>query len=255
MDAWYVELVESLQRCDDLKEIKEVLVKLCLQLEFDNVAYVVKLPDTFTRSSKLIISNYPDEWLERYVEQGYVNIDPVVQHCFGSQKPYQWSSFREAGDKNIRQFAGEAGEFKLNDGISIGMPRFNGETGLISLATESGLIYSGTQYQRSILYLNAIQSYIHEKIHQLFSAGFQRPTINITLTEREKTCLLWVAEGKTASDIGTILSVSEATVVFHIKNAIQKLQVTNRSQAIAKAVLLGLIVPQFSSKKVQTYLF
>ena len=67
--------------------------------------------------------------------------------------------------------------------------------------------------------------------------------------------MLWVAEGKTAQDIATILAVSEATVVFHLKNAMQKLGVTNRSQAIAKAVLLGLIVPQFPKSSVPTYHF
>lgn len=254
MEQWFVDLVEEIQSSSDLTEIKSILIKLCDQLEFENVAYAVKLPDTFTRISTLVISNYSEEWLRRYVEQGYFSIDPVAQHCFSSQQPYLWTRFTQANEKDLRQFAGEASEFNLNDGISIGMPRFNGETGLISLATEKKIVMTPASIKRVILYLNAMQPYIHEKIAQLSNVSGKK-NIKVVLTEREKTCLVWVAEGKTAAEIATILSVSEATVVFHIKNAIQKLNVTNRSQAIAKAVLLGLIAPQFPKKAVPTYLF
>ncbi|HTR01304.1 MAG TPA: helix-turn-helix transcriptional regulator, partial [Candidatus Acidoferrum sp.] len=76
------------------------------------------------------------------------------------------------------------------------------------------------------------------------------------LSERELECLLWSAEGKTAEEIATILSISTATVAFHLKNAIQKLNVTNRNQAIAKATLLGIITPQYSTLSTpRTYLF
>jgi len=62
------------------------------------------------------------------------------------------------------------------------------------------------------------------------------------LTERELECLRWTASGKTSWEISIILSISESTVIFHIKNAIEKLQVTNRSQAVAKAIAQSRIV-------------
>ena len=255
MEAWFINAVTSLQACEDLSDIKKELVQICQHLEFDDVAYVVKLPQTFIRSSALVISTYSDEWLENYAGKSYLSIDPVVQHCFSSQRPYLWNRFKKGHhDKEIRKFAGEAQDFKLNDGISIGMPRYDGEAGLISLASERELVFTDAQYQRIVLYLNALQPYIHEKINQILQSNHDAQ-IKELLTEREKTCLLWVAEGKTANEISTILHISESTVVFHLKNATNKLQVTNRSQAIAKAVLLGLIVPQFSIKSVLTYHF
>jgi len=252
MDRWLIDIIEEIQTSNGLAEIKTILVKVKEYLGFDNVLYGIKQPETFTQSSALIISDYPFEWLKRYGEQGYVNIDPVAQHCFSSQIPYPWSGFKKhAKKKEIFQFVGEAGEFKLRDGISVGMPRFDGEAGLISLSTDKVLMANS---DRIIIYLNAIQPFIHERICQM-SGKAQYKNMNVDLTEREKTCLLWVAEGKTAYDISVILSISEATVVFHLKNAIQKLDVTNRSQAIAKAVLLGLIVPQFPLTSVPTYHF
>ncbi len=54
------------------------------------------------------------------------------------------------------------------------------------------------------------------------------------LTEREGECLQLVAQGKTDSEIGTILKISPRTVRFHVGNAKTKLGVTTRIQAIAK---------------------
>lgn len=61
------------------------------------------------------------------------------------------------------------------------------------------------------------------------------------LSEREKACLKWTACGKSSWEIGQILSISENTVVFHIKNAMRKLGVRTRTLAAVKAIQLGLI--------------
>jgi len=57
-----------------------------------------------------------------------------------------------------------------------------------------------------------------------------------TLTDREVECLQWIAAGKTSGEIAIILSISESTVNFHLKNTIVKLNSSNRVNAVAKAV-------------------
>jgi len=64
-----------------------------------------------------------------------------------------------------------------------------------------------------------------------------------SLTPREVECLSWTAKGKTSWDTSRILEVSENTVIFHLRNAIKKLEVTNRSHAVAKAVEHSKITP------------
>ncbi len=255
MDQWLVDIIEDIQGCSDLLGIKCVLVKIREHLGFSNISHVIKCPETFTRSSTIFVGDYPSEWIERYGKQGYVNIDPVASHCFNSQTPYHWMHFNEHPEGIVYSFFGEAKEFGLCDGISIGTPHFDGKTSLISLASDKKLVKDSAQQHHAIIYLTALQPFIDERIRQITKQyqKFQQSTVN--LTEREKTCLVWVAEGKTAHDIATILSIAEATVVFHLKNSIQKLNVINRSQAIAKAVLLGLISPQFPRNSVPTYHF
>ncbi|NOY73075.1 MAG: hypothetical protein GXP14_12025, partial [Gammaproteobacteria bacterium] len=139
MDRCLMESIERLQSCKELLEVKEALVSIKEKLDFDNVLYAIKLPNTFTRSSAFIVSDYPREWLERYANEGYVNIDPVARHCFSSPEPYHWNCFKTFDQKEIKVFAQEAHDFRLHDGISIGMSGFHGETSLLSLASETAL--------------------------------------------------------------------------------------------------------------------
>jgi DNA-binding NarL/FixJ family response regulator len=68
-----------------------------------------------------------------------------------------------------------------------------------------------------------------------------RPQSEYHLTEREREVLTWVGRGKTSSEIATILGLRERTVNFHCEQAMKRLDVTNRTQAVAKAVAEGLI--------------
>jgi two-component system, OmpR family, KDP operon response regulator KdpE len=62
----------------------------------------------------------------------------------------------------------------------------------------------------------------------------------IHLTEREREVLTWAARGKTSAEIAAILGVRERTVNFHCDRAMRRLDVTNRTQAVAKAIAQGL---------------
>lgn len=59
------------------------------------------------------------------------------------------------------------------------------------------------------------------------------------LTEREITCLKWIAEGKSDWQIGIILSISAKTVNYHVENAKRKYGVATRIQAVVAAIRSG----------------
>jgi len=62
---------------------------------------------------------------------------------------------------------------------------------------------------------------------------------NCLLSKREVECLHWAAIGKTDKEISMILSLSHATIRYHINRAGQKLNSVNRGQTIFKAGQLG----------------
>jgi len=61
------------------------------------------------------------------------------------------------------------------------------------------------------------------------------------LTVRERDVLTWVARGKTSAEIAIILGLSERTINFHCDEAMKRLDVINRTQAVAKAIAERLI--------------
>jgi len=71
--------------------------------------------------------------------------------------------------------------------------------------------------------------------------GRAGPHADIHLTGREREVLTWVGRGKTSSEIAVILGLSERTVNFHCDQAMRRLDVINRTQAVARAIAEGLI--------------
>ena len=61
------------------------------------------------------------------------------------------------------------------------------------------------------------------------------------LTDREVEVLRYLARGLTTSQTGTEMFISENTVKTHIRHILEKLKVSNRAEAVAKASQLGMI--------------
>jgi transcriptional regulator EpsA len=56
----------------------------------------------------------------------------------------------------------------------------------------------------------------------------------LKLSDRETEIMAWVCAGKTNPEIGLILDISQFTVKNHLQRIFKKLDVVNRSQAVAK---------------------
>jgi LuxR family transcriptional regulator len=54
-----------------------------------------------------------------------------------------------------------------------------------------------------------------------------------SLSQAQSEILNWIAEGKSNTDIGTIMDMSERTVRYHVSVILQKLGVASRAQAAA----------------------
>ena len=65
--------------------------------------------------------------------------------------------------------------------------------------------------------------------------------MHLALTVRETEILKWCADGKTSDEIAIILDLTKRTVDFHIANAINKLNVSNKTAAVVKAIQLNII--------------
>lgn len=64
--------------------------------------------------------------------------------------------------------------------------------------------------------------------------------VNRDLSDREREIVCLMATGKTNQEIAAILNIAEGTVKFHVNNILSKFQVSDRTQAVIKALKRGI---------------
>lgn len=219
-------------------------------LGFDYFIYGAQFPTSFVRPEYVIISGFPADWWQRYNAEGYMQVDPTVAHCATRVVPLPWDRIDPAKGASaatapkVAQFMSEAWEHGLRSGASFPVHGGHGENAMFSLVTDQDNRSIRLHVLRNLAYGQLLSGYVHEAVQRIVVD--RSSTINkVQLTERERECLTWAAEGKTAWETSQILSISERTVIFHLQNAAEKLQVANRPQAVARAVSQQLIIPHF----------
>jgi DNA-binding NarL/FixJ family response regulator len=77
-----------------------------------------------------------------------------------------------------------------------------------------------------------------QQANREFKADFSsfKPLLALGLTSRAAEALLWLAQGKTNSDIATILGISESTVKKYVQEMFEKLGVETRGAAAVRAL-------------------
>ncbi len=85
-----------------------------------------------------------------------------------------------------------------------------------------------------------VQSRLLDRLAQL-SRQATLSSSNDTLSGRETEVLQLMAHGSANKAIAAVLSISESTVKTHVSNIFQKLEVGQRTEAVTKAMSLGII--------------
>jgi len=77
-----------------------------------------------------------------------------------------------------------------------------------------------------------------QQVNREFKPNFSsyEPLLTLGLTPRAAETLLWLAQGKTNSDIATILGITESTVKKHVQEMFDKLGVETRGAAALRAL-------------------
>lgn len=186
-----------------------------------------------------VTSDYDIEWQSKYQNNQYAFIDPTVPYCQKSTAPLLWSEefFRNAGAIHILE---EARSYGVSHGLSISTHDWNGCKSMMSMVRDQPLDRSVHEKNHLIASARLISACVHQTGFHLLEAEDQNRIKN-SLTRREQEVLQWIAHGKTTWEISVIMTVSEATVAFHVKNLMRKLDVHNRQQALAVALRIGLI--------------
>ncbi|MGE5514697.1 MAG: LuxR family transcriptional regulator [Bacteroidota bacterium] len=234
-------LAEALSGIHDRAYREQVFLRQVEQFGVTRFAYV----NTAQAANPLHVeTNYPSEWVGRYLGQNYMTLDPVSLEALRTRLPFQWRAALAlpVHDRPLaRLIFDEAAEFNLIDGLAVPIHTAGGVSLLSMAADDPALFKPPAQRQRQALHLMAM--HYHLACERALAEPAAPSTPLPRLTPREREVLLWTAKGKTGWEIAQILRLTERTVVYHVENAKAKLNASSRSHAVVVALGLGLIDP------------
>jgi DNA-binding CsgD family transcriptional regulator len=232
------EFIEATSRAASPLEVVGHFQRALDALGYDYLHYVALQPHPHS-DGHCIASSYPEAWTDRYVEQGYGAVDPLLRHGRRYRTAFQWSDLarqtRFTGQESL--IMDEARAAGLHDGIGIPLHGPVGETLGVSVASARPHPDAGR--------LLARVSVLAVQFHTAYSV-FALPrswSPETGLTARECEILQWAARGKSNWAIGEILHISEHGVDYHLRKILRKLDADSRVTAVVKALTQGLIAP------------
>jgi DNA-binding CsgD family transcriptional regulator len=187
-------------------------------------------------SPSSVITNWPAELLNVYDHERFLVSSPIVQQLRNSTVPIDFeldnmtSSRSEKVSASIRLLFER---FKMVRGAYFPVHDASGNRGAVSFLGDR-LPFS----RQEMLELLYVSVHVFDRL-----AEIRRLDVRVVdkLTDREIDCLNWTAAGKTSAEIAEILTLSEHTVNHYLNRAAKKLETVNRTQAVAKALRIGLI--------------
>ncbi|MCP5433201.1 MAG: LuxR family transcriptional regulator [Alphaproteobacteria bacterium] len=224
----FFDLLENMEGATTETELKALIEK---NLNAFGIEYFVVCPlaGLVSRDHGWML-NYDLEWRNRYFVNKYRYFDPVVTTLMEGGGGIPWKEIREKTRPRTKgwQILNEGKEFGLSDGYAFPIL---GPNGYFAAAAFAGPRVDDDPSVSQILRLLGV--YTHARILSLANPLIEQAP---NLTGREREILAWVATGRSDSEIGEILTISETTVHMHVENAKRKLGAKRRISAVIEAL-------------------
>ena len=235
-----------LKKSDSLDEIMDVMRSYFSDLGFSEWAYMHQILRSYVKSPVFIFFNMTMKWIERYLEMGYHQSDPIRNYYPNNNLPWIWNVKDDWSkiDKNAVEFMRDIESHGYAGGLCIPLFSAQNTRGFINLVTRNPSLEDlYDSLDGAAAQVAFILRYVQEEISRISFRDAENINLN-PLSTRQKEVLLWVGEGLTSKGIGEILGISYRTVESYLEEIQQKLCVSNRQQAVTRAVSLGYVIPQ-----------
>ena len=254
--------IEASANATSTQDVFDSLCKAVASLGYSKIAFFAltvearcALAAPGSDMTPLLASNYPEEYVCRYVQERQYEIDPALLLARESLTTLVWENIvnRMTLSEEQKRLSIQRRDGGLYGEVICPVHGPCEQTFAVCFARDR--LGEHTQGHLSALQVLSIHFYYaYVRVKQMCAEPLD-PRVGLAdgpplvlagarvLTHRERECLLWTARGKSASTISVILGLSENTINFYVKNAMRKLGTTNRVVAVVLAVRAGLIRP------------
>jgi len=194
------------------------------------------------KSNGLVMSygvniSFPEEWLNEFLSNNYFQMDVATLETFKTYRLHHWSYLKQKHidiPQEIKTLNMDFGVLESYcHGSAPSVPENDGS--MFCFASQQM-----KQEKRTEIILEHLTPHLYLALSNVFN-NTQSKMLNVVLSKREKEVLNWLKLGKSSWDISIILGISERTVNYHVYNIMDKLNASNRPQAVAIATRLGLV--------------
>lgn len=207
-----------------------------------NAAYVAHTIPCRLPNNPIVWAHHAGDWLYDYVTQHLSRIDSIVAIEKTSLLPIDLDIVPGARGHQPKLVAPEIGTTQAQAQRALMVP-VRGPLGdrsfLIVCPGDDDPDWD--KNRRSLVpNLLLVAQCVHH--YAMVKAGVYRMIeSDIRLAPREAECLHWAAAGKTVEDIATILNISRRVTRAYLDGARHKLDASNITHAVARAISLGLV--------------
>jgi DNA-binding CsgD family transcriptional regulator len=220
-------------------EFRDEVVRFTQRLGFETVSAITVIDRGLGKSDFINVDNTPANYVEPYQDPTQYRRDPVMQHCRRQSVPIIWNQATYV-EHGLGELWEQQATYGYCTGIAMALHLPDGMHFQFGVDREQPLPADRDELQRLVADLQLFAVHAQDSAMRLLVPVHQQPE-RPSLTPRELEALRWTMEGKTAWEVGVLLGISERTVVFHVNNAMHKLNCVNKQQAVLKALRLGLI--------------
>ena len=246
VNAQSQKLRDRVLAADNFDQALNTLSDMVLELGFTQALYgyiptLPRLPSGEWLPLRLNVRHFPAGWEEGWEQ--FTSIDPYYRACFEGTFPIDWDDVQKNDELTPRQrmACSYLGDFGLSRGITVPVHLPFGRFAVMSAIADRNCTNWHHVREEAREPLFRLMHVFTKAIHDRHLEEQIPVASTAKLTPRELECIRWASAGKTSSETAVIIGRSVETVRLHMKNAISKLNATNRAQAVANAMHLGLI--------------
>ncbi|HPE30720.1 MAG TPA: LuxR family transcriptional regulator [Parvularculaceae bacterium] len=230
-------------------ELRGLLADITTEMGFDYFALMhhVDLSGycealTHMEEGELVaLGTYPESWIESYIADNIVAIDPVLLASQRTNVGFCWSDIPTLipvteAHREIRERTVKAG---IDDGYTVPAHVPGEANGSCNFAMATGRALPHDNLKMAQLIGGFAFQAARAMVFNAFPEA-KRP-MKGPLTQRQLECVLFAARGKSNWEIGKILGISEGTVKRHIEDARAHYEVGSRMQVVMRALFDGQI--------------
>jgi len=238
-------IIDAIEQCADGEstcDIDHIFDELQRIAPYQSALYgYLKLVEGQPKISHLHTYNVDENWLRYYRSHDLVKNDPVVGRALSENRAFTWEHTQASHPSNETMFASQLKRERGRFGVAYSYPHNeNSHRAFLSLQFTNSSFPQ--LYWRTLV--ECLLPHIHNACQKRAEYQVTVSVLKKPLTKKESFVLKYARDGKTTTEIGNELYISPNTVKFHFKNIFEKLSVTNRSHAVAKAISLGLITSE-----------